>query len=303
MSGWSTPKREHADTVSLFSDDFHYEQHDTAFPHAFFWKNRGIWVNAHDDFEILYVETGRIRLYVDDTLMILHAGEAAVIDPRLVHFGFLDEGTQHGAILCRDQLALKGLPYPELQVFEQILRGELHFERRVLTPERDAKLLDVICRLLNVYREQNPYWRLSAVSLFCAFAEICLRTSFLSEREEQHTRHADTRKSDIALYLRFTEYVNRNYAAPLTLGDVAAELGISESKLYKICRSIQGISPVECILEWRLKQAERMLRGGDTSVTDICYACGFGTVSYFISRFREKYGVTPKQYREKCTEK
>ena len=86
------------DTVSVSADDFHYEDRSTfRFPTGYFFENKGIWVNAHDDFEILYVEAGRIRLYVEDTLLILRAGEATVINPRCVHFGFLDRGTRHWA--------------------------------------------------------------------------------------------------------------------------------------------------------------------------------------------------------------
>ena len=300
MSDRSTPPAR----VSICTDAFHYEDgRNNRFPVTLFFEDKGIWVNAHDDFEILYVKAGRIRLYVDDTLLILHAGEAAVIDPRSVHFGFLDAGTRHYAILCRDQPILRNDTFPEARVFEQIMHGELHFARRTLTQEQDPEIMDVIRQLTTVCRERDPYWRLTVMSLFYAFAAACLRSGFLSTQDSAPVQHTDTHKSDIALYLQFTQYVNQNYAMPLSVSSIAMELGVSESKLFKVCRSIQGYAPIVYILNRRLREAERLLRTGEKNITEVCYTCGFGTVSYFIARFRAKYGMTPKQFRESCTEK
>ena len=51
----------------------------------------------------------------------------------------------------------------------------------------------------------------------------------------------------------------------------------------------------------KLREAERLLATGDTSVTEIAEAVGFSTVSYFISLFRSHHGVTPHKYRSQLT--
>ena len=292
------------ETVAVSTDTFHYEPvRREDFPVAYFFEDKGIWVNAHDDFEILYVEAGRIRLFVEDTQLIIRAGEAVVINPRCVHFGFLDAGTRHGVILCKDQITPKGAAFPDAQIFARIVRGELFFARRVLTRETDAEILQVIRSLLDAYRIQSSYWRAEVISYLFAFAAVCLRNGFLRADVASSGIHTDKTGSDIALYLQFTRYVNTHYDTPLALSSIAADLGVSESKLYKVCCSIQGYAPNTYILNRRMQEAERLLRTGEQNVTEICYACGFSSVSYFISRFRAVYGITPKQFRENCTEK
>ena len=284
------------------ADSFHYERRKTESPLALYFDNKGIWVNAHEDFEILYVVEGRIRLCADDTQLTVCAGEAVILNPHCVHAGFLDPGTKHWAILCRDQLSLREASHPILCVFDRIGQGELCFDLRVLTKENDPEVMDILRRLSEVHGNPSPYWRLESVSLFYAFAAAALRCGILHEPSPDKVS-GTSQKNDIALYLDFAKYVSRAYAEDITVKSTAAVLGISESKLYKVCRAVQGQTPVEYILDYRLDRAAVLLRTGGSSVTEIALACGFGSVSYFISRFRSKYGITPKQFCASCTEK
>jgi AraC-like DNA-binding protein len=53
----------------------------------------------------------------------------------------------------------------------------------------------------------------------------------------------------------------------------------------------------------KLKEAERLLIGSDTSVTEIAEHVGFFTVAYFIASFRARYGITPAKYRKLLRDK
>ncbi|WP_142391208.1 helix-turn-helix transcriptional regulator, partial [Mammaliicoccus sciuri] len=51
------------------------------------------------------------------------------------------------------------------------------------------------------------------------------------------------------------------------------------------------------IINYRLEKSVSLLnKHTDKSITDISYACGFSTTSYFIQKFKERYGQTPKQF-------
>lgn len=81
-----------------------------------------------------------------------------------------------------------------------------------------------------------------------------------------------------------------------SIGQLAAELGVSTSHLSRKIKSMTRLSFVSYVRELRLARSEALLRSGDLRVAEIAYSVGFQTPSYFIKRFKEKYGKTPKEY-------
>ena len=79
----------------------------------------------------------------------------------------------------------------------------------------------------------------------------------------------------------------------------AAALGVSTSYLSRIFKRVMSLSFCEYTNSLRLKKANRMLISTDVSVAEISNSVGFTAVSYFISSFKSKYGLTPSKYREK----
>ena len=57
------------------------------------------------------------------------------------------------------------------------------------------------------------------------------------------------------------------------------------------------------VMGLRLEHAEKQLRSTDHSITQIAYDCGFHNASAFIENFRQKHGLTPRQYRQHATQK
>lgn len=51
------------------------------------------------------------------------------------------------------------------------------------------------------------------------------------------------------------------------------------------------------LTELRLRRAAELLERGEMSVTAICFACGYSSLSHFLRAFRQKYGASPGQFR------
>ena len=94
------------------------------------------------------------------------------------------------------------------------------------------------------------------------------------------------------------KFIEDNYSEALTVEDVAAHLRIDRTYLYRLFVRSEGISPSAHLLDVRLKAAARMLENPDLSIREAAANAGFCNVSYFYKRFTEKYGISPKQYRE-----
>ena len=85
----------------------------------------------------------------------------------------------------------------------------------------------------------------------------------------------------------------------LCVQDIANELGLSRSKLYRKIKSLTGISANEIIRKTRLEKAKEFLVMTDMTIGEICYKVGFASPSYFTKRFKEHTGTIPKDYRIK----
>lgn len=80
--------------------------------------------------------------------------------------------------------------------------------------------------------------------------------------------------------------------------NLAVDLGISSTQLYRKVKALTDYSPVEFIRLIKLQKAYELLNDRKSSVKEVCYLSGFNNISYFIKCFREQYGVTPANLRD-----
>jgi len=89
-------------------------------------------------------------------------------------------------------------------------------------------------------------------------------------------------------------YIRENLHKPLTVRELAWLVSMSESNFSRQFKSVTGATPNEYIRNFKMSRAEEMLK--TKNVTEVCYELGYENISYFIRLFKNKYGVTPKQY-------
>ncbi|MBQ9363924.1 MAG: helix-turn-helix domain-containing protein [Bacteroidaceae bacterium] len=89
-----------------------------------------------------------------------------------------------------------------------------------------------------------------------------------------------------------THFSNSNLSVDL----IASEIGMSRSSLYARLKKLSDMTPNEMIQIVRLKHAEAMLTSGKYRVSEICYAVGFNSPSYFSKCFQKRYGKAPAEY-------
>ena len=82
------------------------------------------------------------------------------------------------------------------------------------------------------------------------------------------------------------------------VAELARELFLDRSHLFRRTRELLGGSPSELIRRARLERAANLLHEGAGSVSEVAYAVGFQSVSHFSQCFREQFGVSPSQYRD-----
>ena len=98
---------------------------------------------------------------------------------------------------------------------------------------------------------------------------------------------------------RAQHYMEQHYMENVTVSKLA-ELGyVSPSAFNRRFKKEIGITPIEYLIEIRIKRAKVMLKRRDISITDIAMRCGFNSGAHFATCFRKHLGITPAEYRER----
>jgi len=97
-----------------------------------------------------------------------------------------------------------------------------------------------------------------------------------------------------------THYLERHYRHPITLGGLARQLDLSESRTGQVVRELFACTWPELLADFRLRHACNLLEQTEMSVTEISEHCGFSDPAYFHRVFRKRHGCTPLDWRERA---
>ena len=102
---------------------------------------------------------------------------------------------------------------------------------------------------------------------------------------------------DLARLRRVRDRIDREYAQPLDVEALARGVNMSAGHLSRQFRLAYGESPYAYLMTRRIERAMALLRCGDLSVTEVCFAVGCSSLGTFSTRFTELVGVPPSTYR------
>ena len=102
---------------------------------------------------------------------------------------------------------------------------------------------------------------------------------------------------DLAWLRRVRDRIDREYAEPLDVESLARGAHMSAGHLSREFRLAYGESPYSYLMTRRIERAMALLRRGDLSVTDVCFAVGCSSLGTFSTRFSELVGMPPSAYR------
>ena len=105
------------------------------------------------------------------------------------------------------------------------------------------------------------------------------------------------RLRDLARLRRVRDRIDREYAQPLDVESLARGAHMSAGHLSREFKAAYGESPYSYLMTRRIERAMALLRRGDQSVTEVCFAVGCSSLGTFSTRFTELVGVPPSTYR------
>jgi AraC-like DNA-binding protein len=91
-------------------------------------------------------------------------------------------------------------------------------------------------------------------------------------------------------------YIKENIHLSLNLKTISEKACMSSTSFYRHFKRELGVSPLEFILNEKIRFAKKLLSNPSIHITEVSYATGFDDANYFIRLFKKHEGVTPKQY-------
>ena len=115
-------------------------------------------------------------------------------------------------------------------------------------------------------------------------------------------KNIPTSDIDDEFYTRFLEIFKAEMSnSDMNVDMIASKLGLERSQFYRKIKALTNYAPVELIRRLRLQHGRALLTQTDKTISEIAYETGFSTPAYFTKCYRDAYGETPSDLRNKLT--
>ena len=110
-------------------------------------------------------------------------------------------------------------------------------------------------------------------------------------------QNVDVTSPDEVFLAKVMVFIENNLSEPvLNVEEMAKEVGMARSALYRKIKGMTGKTAIEFIRNVRIKRAAQLLKQKKLTVKEVVYSVGFTDMDYFRKCFKEEFGMTPKEY-------
>ena len=243
----------------------------------------------HVEYEIIRILKGSLTVTLDEKSFTASAGDIIFVHSGILHSG-IPEDCVYQCIVFDGNTFLKYnsvcAGYMQKIIHQEILIWH-HF-----TPEQTD-----ICEAVNtafdaLWKKPDGY-ELTVIGQFYHFFGLVFGKHYYLEGARQARR--DYKR--ILQLIQVLEFIEHNYAAPITLQHLSASVSMSPKYFCRFFSEMTHQTPMEYLNHQRIEQACYQLSTTDDSITEIAYRNGFNDLSYFIRTFKKYKGITPGKYK------
>lgn len=288
MLGWDTDEYqvEHIDGMTIEYPYCLHQRDLTDFVIPWHW---------HEELELGYIQTGTSIIRTFGQEYIVHQGNGFFINTDVVD----SKRNQNPGKPC---LEINNLFHPVFlgghfgsRITAKYLNPVLHNrEISVHVIRRGNECTDRILDNLIVLKEMNQK-EIQEIQIRNLLSETWLL--LMDELSQSKSSVIASSSEKEVLIKKMLAYIHKEYGEKLTLAAIAGSAGVSQREANRIFRDFIGQSPFEYLIEFRLERARQLLRETNLPITEIALSTGFNDGTYFGKVFREKYGLSPREYR------
>jgi AraC-like DNA-binding protein len=245
----------------------------------------------HPELELVYVNQGQGKRHIGNHLSYFNNSQLLLIGSNLPHNGFTDRFTTNGTetiVQFKSDFLGKGFfNAPDSvsisSLFERARKGILFKPeiKKIVGPKiEELNDIDGLSRVLKLLEILNDLAISEDYTLLNA-------DGFAFETKPQ-----DSTKIDIIF-----KHINNNFQNHISLDEIADKVSMTVPAFCRFFKKATGKTFTKLVNEYRVVHATKLLLEKQTSITDICFECGFNNFSHFNKLFKEFTGKSASKYR------
>ena len=252
-------------------------------------------------FELTLITGGEGVHWVTPLYAPVSRGDLLIVPPKVLHgYGNSETLKLKNIVFQPSSLAMSLLDAADMPFFRKIFTadGTIRAEDAVqpilhLDNEHFTQISALFDKIQNEFESTLPGRQFIMLSLLM---QILLELSRIYSMEEVPFKQ---------LYLigSAVEYMQKNYAKPITMEQVSKASGVSRRNLFRYFKTTINCTPLEYLTRLRLQKALELIQQSDLSLGEIALRCGFYDSNYLSKKFAAKYGIPPGQFRKQQMQK
>lgn len=249
--------------------------------------------HSHQYNEIYFLQSGKCNVYIDNETYCLEDGSVLFISAFKEHtfiYPFTQDIKRTVLYISTEQLNW---------YFNKDFKDEINnlFINKHLQLSRKS-----FSNLSNIFEkiqfEKYSLDNMSELLTKAYFFELIIY--LIRCQRYTHNINQKTNLSNITIG-EIVNFIENNYSRQLTLPEIAAQFGISESSLTKKIKIFTNMTFKEYLTKTRIEEAKSLLISSEKSITEIAYECGYNNSNFFGDVFKKAVGMSPSSYRKMLT--
>lgn len=240
-------------------------------------------LHVHPSYSFVLTTDDSCRMEIDGVRMASQQGKLCALSPGVSHHEIIDDDFVRYIAVFIDK------SFFESQLKACSIPGEIAFRGEIFDSTPD--LIAEIKAFMVEYENAMPGCEQVLDAIGLRITHLIIRQCF-AFKPAPSTTAARIQVGNVI------DYLHANYARKVTVGEMAGVMALSPSHFSRLFKRETGKTPLEYLIQIRLKQASKLLRAGDKSLTRVAMECGFSSLSHFSTCFFQRYNATPSEYRK-----
>ena len=249
----------------------------------------------HEEAELTLIQSGSCVYHIDLCEYPVREGDIVLLPPAVLHSAgsFPKYRMQSESFVFHlNFLGIQSADICSMKYLLPFSSRDLRFPYVIPSDHAaNPKLREIICRMSDLYLQQQDGYELLLKSLFFEIFSLLLPYR-LTDAKDADGSFSKSQSDKLKSVL---DYIEMHYPEPLSVRDLAAICCFSEYHFMRFFKLHVGMTCTEYINTLRLEKAWQMLNKDRTPVLETALSCGFHNLSYFYRLFRKKYHMTPKE--------
>ena len=249
----------------------------------------------HEELEWIYVEYGILNLTIHGESFVLNPGEFCFINSSELHeIKSIGESLHHAIVFNPSFLDFAVYDACQHHFIRPITNGKLLFPTfcSTFSPNDLRQFHFHIKEIITLYHSFPASAFLSIKIHILHIIELFFQGNYLIENTI-----STKGKEPLNNLKKVIEYIHINYSQLISLQTLSDICFMSPNYFCHYFKQKIGKTPIHFINEYRIEKACELLLESSLPISEISLSVGFDNFSYFIRKFREYKGVTPKKYR------